>query len=149
MLKSSSDNRTIKETGFTDPSVFLSVNVWGPVYFAVSGFNAIKFLQSENISVLTEALRYRKQLSTSLIAVGDIIISKSFDKLVKERDVKVFTKRWRDGSQTQQYGESGTGYLGGNFKIPTDFDQKKLDKDIKELLHFVLWQQLRKDKTII
>ena len=36
MLKSSSDNRTIKETGFTGPSVFLSVNVRGPVYFAVS-----------------------------------------------------------------------------------------------------------------
>ena len=36
MLKSSSDNRTIKETGFTGPSVFLSVNVPGPVYFAVS-----------------------------------------------------------------------------------------------------------------
>ena len=36
MLKSSSDNRTIKETGFTGPIVFLSVNVRGPVYFAVS-----------------------------------------------------------------------------------------------------------------
>ena len=36
MLKFSSDNRTIKETGFTGPSVFLSVNVRGPVYFAVS-----------------------------------------------------------------------------------------------------------------
>ena len=36
MLKSSSDNRTIKETGFTGPNVFLSVNVRGPVYFAVS-----------------------------------------------------------------------------------------------------------------
>ena len=36
MLKSSSDNRTIKETCFTGPIVFLSVNVRGPVYFAVS-----------------------------------------------------------------------------------------------------------------
>ena len=35
MLKSSSDNRTMKETGFTGPRVFLSVNVRGPVYFAV------------------------------------------------------------------------------------------------------------------
>ena len=39
--------------------------------------------------------------STSLIAVG-----KSFDKLVKARDVKVSTKQWRDGSQTQRYGRS-------------------------------------------
>ena len=39
MLKSSSDNRTIKETGFTGASVFLSVNVRGPVYFAVSAFS--------------------------------------------------------------------------------------------------------------
>ena len=58
------------------------------------GFNTVKFLQSENnIFVLTDALRYHKQLSTSLIAVGDIIIGKSFDKLVKARDVKVSTKR--------------------------------------------------------
>ena len=62
-----------------------------------------------NIFVLTEALRYHKQLSISLIAVGDIIIGKSFDKLVKARDVKVSTKRWRDWSQTQRYGGSGTG----------------------------------------
>ena len=60
------------------------------------GFNAIKFLQSENIFVLTEALRYHKQLSTSLIVVGDIIIGKSFDKLVKARGVKVSTKWWCD-----------------------------------------------------
>ena len=72
--------------------------------------NTIKFLQSENIFVLTEALRYHKQLSTSLIAVGDIIIGKSFDKLVKARDVKVSTKRWRGRSQTQRYGGCGTGY---------------------------------------
>ena len=56
------------------------------------GFNAIKFLQSENIFVLTEALRYHKQLSTSLIVVGDIIIGKSFDKLVKATGVQVSTK---------------------------------------------------------
>ena len=61
--------------------------------FKFIGFNVIKFLQSENIFVLTEALRYHKQLSTSLIAVGDIIIGKSFDKLVKARDVKVSMKR--------------------------------------------------------
>ena len=58
---------------------------------------------------MTEALRYHKLLSTSLIAVGDIIIGKSFDKHVKARDVKVSRKRWRDGSQTQGYGRSGTG----------------------------------------
>ena len=57
------------------------------------GFDAIKFLQSENIFVLTEALRYHKQLSTSLIAVGDIIIGKSFDKLVKARDDDVLDHR--------------------------------------------------------
>ena len=73
------------------------------------GFNTMKFLQSENIFVLAEALRYHKQLSPSLIAVGDIIIGKSFDKLVKARDVRVATKRWRDRSQTQRYGGSGTG----------------------------------------
>ena len=78
-------------------------------HFKFIGFNTIKFLQSENIFVLTEVLRYHKQLSTSLIAVGDIIIGKSFDKLVKARDVKVSTKRWRDRSQTQRYGGSGTG----------------------------------------
>ena len=42
--------------------------------------------------------------------MGDNIIGKSFDKLVKARDVKVSTKRWRDGSQTQRYGGSGKGY---------------------------------------
>ena len=42
MLKSSSDNRTIKETGFTGPSVFLSVNVRGPVYFAVSALATLR-----------------------------------------------------------------------------------------------------------
>ena len=80
------------------------------IHLKFIGFNTIKFLQSENIFVLTEALRYHKQLSTSLIAVGDIIIGKSFDKLVKAMDVKVSTKRWRDRSQTQRYGGSGTGY---------------------------------------
>ena len=79
------------------------------IHLKFIGFNAIKFLQSENIFVLTKALRYHKQLSTSLIVVGDIIISKSFDKLVKARDVKVSTERWCDGSQTQRYGGSGTG----------------------------------------
>ena len=69
----------------------------------------MKFLQSENIFVLTEALRYHKQLSTSLIAVGGIIMGKSFYELAKARYVKVSTKRWRDGSQTQRYGGSGTG----------------------------------------
>ena len=59
--------------------------------------------------VLTEAWRYHKQLSTSSIAVGDIIIHKSFDKLVKARDVKVSTKLLRDGSHTQRYGGFGTG----------------------------------------
>ena len=59
--------------------------------------------------MLTKALRYHKHLSTSLIAVGDIIIGKSLDELAKTRDVKVSTKRWRDGSQTQRYGGSGTG----------------------------------------
>ena len=58
------------------------------IHLKFIGFNAVKFLQSENIFVLTEALRYHKQLSTSLIAVGDIIIGKSCDKLVKARDVK-------------------------------------------------------------
>ena len=81
------------------------------IHLKFIGFNTIKFLQSENIFELTEALRYHKQLSTSLIAVGDIIIGKSFDKLVKARDVKVSTKQWRDRSQTQQYGGSGTGYF--------------------------------------
>ena len=70
------------------------------IHLKFIGFNAIKFLQSENIFVLTEALQYHKQLSTSLIVVGDIIIGKSFDKLVKATDVKVSTKRWCDGSQT-------------------------------------------------
>ena len=81
------------------------------IHLKFIGFNTIKFLQSENIFVLTEALRYPKLLSTSLIAVGDIIIGKSFDKLVKARDVKVSTKRWHDRSQTQQYGGSGMGYF--------------------------------------
>ena len=80
------------------------------IHLKFIGFNEIKFLRSENIFVLTEALRYHKQRSTSLIGAGDIIIGKSFDKLVKVRDVKVSTKRWRDGSQTQRYGGSGTGY---------------------------------------
>ena len=63
------------------------------IHLKFIGFNTIKFLQSGNIFVLTEALRYHKQLSTSLIVVGDVIIDKSFDKLVKARDVKVSTKR--------------------------------------------------------
>ena len=58
------------------------------IHFKFIGFNGIKFLQSKNIFVLTEALRYHKQLSTSFIVVGDIIIGKSFDKLVKARDCK-------------------------------------------------------------
>ena len=80
------------------------------IHLEFIGFNAIKFLQSENIFVLTEALRYHKQLSKSLVVVGDIIIGKSFDKPVKAGDIKVSTKRWRDRSQTQRYGGSGTGY---------------------------------------
>ena len=79
------------------------------IHLKFIGFNTIKFLQPENIFVLAKALRYHKQLSTSLIAVGDIIIGKSFDKLVKARDIKVSTKRWCDRSQTQRYGGSGTG----------------------------------------
>ena len=63
------------------------------IHLKFIGFNAIKFLQSENIFVLTEALRYHKQLSISLIAVGGIIIGKSFYKLAKAMDVKVSTKR--------------------------------------------------------
>ena len=46
------------------------------------------------------------------------IIGKSFDKLVKARDVKVSTKRWRDRSQTQRYGGSGTGYHDVSHKLP-------------------------------
>ena len=42
---------------------------------------------------------------------GGIIIGKLLDKLVKATEVKVSTKRWRGGSQTQRYGGSGTGYL--------------------------------------
>ena len=79
------------------------------IHLKFIGFNAIKFLQSESIFVLTEALPYNKQLSASLIAVGDIIIGKSSDKLVKAMDVKVSMKRWRDGSQTQRYGGSVKG----------------------------------------
>ena len=79
------------------------------IHLKFFGFNAIQFPQSENTFVLTEALRYHKYLSTSLIAGGDIFISKSLDKLIKTRDVKVSTKQWRDGSQTQWYGGSGTG----------------------------------------
>ena len=79
------------------------------IHLKFIGFNAIKLLQSKNIFVLTEALQYHQQLSTSLIVVGDIINGKSFDKLVKATDVKISTKRWRDGSQTQRYGGSGTG----------------------------------------
>ena len=79
------------------------------IHLKFIGFNTIKFLQSENIFVLAEALRYYKQLSTSLIVMGDIIIGKSFDKLVKATGVKISTKRWRDGSQTQRYGGTGTG----------------------------------------
>ena len=63
------------------------------IHLKFIGYNAIKLLQSENIFVLTEALRYHKQLSMSLIVVGDIVIGKSFDKLVKATDVKVSTKR--------------------------------------------------------
>ena len=89
--------------------VSLEAHFVAMIHLKFIGFNAIKFLQSENIFVLTEALQYHKQLSISLIAVGDIIVRKSFDKFVKVRDVKVSTKRWRDGSQTQRYGGSGTG----------------------------------------
>ena len=46
MLKSFSDNRTIKETGFTGPSVFLLVNVRGPVYFAVSEMPSYQYRKS-------------------------------------------------------------------------------------------------------
>ena len=66
-------------------------------------------MQSSFCNPKTELLRYHKQLSTSLIAVGDIIIGKSFDKLVKARDVKISSKQWRDWLQTQRYGGSGTG----------------------------------------
>ena len=90
-------------------TVSLEAHFVATIHLKFIGFNAIKFLQSENIFVLTEVLRYHKQLSTSLIAAGDIIIGKQFDKLVKARDVKVSTKQWRDGSQTQRYGGSGTG----------------------------------------
>ena len=53
----------------------------------------IKLLQSENKFMLTNALRNNKQLNTSLIVMGDIIIGKSFDKLVKMGDIKVSTKQ--------------------------------------------------------
>ena len=81
------------------------------IHLAFIGFNVINFLKSENIFVLTETLWYHKQLSTSLIVVGDIIIGKSLDKLVMARGVKVPTKRWRGGSQTQRYGGSDTVYF--------------------------------------
>ena len=71
------------------------------IHLKLIGFNAIESLQSKNTCALTEALRHHKHLSTSLIAVGAIIIDKSFDKLVKTRGVKVSMKGWRDGSQTQ------------------------------------------------
>ena len=80
-----------------------------PIQLKFIGFNAIENLQSEKTFVLTKAVRYHKHLSTSLIAVGDIIIGKSLDKLEKTRDVNVSTKLWRDGSQTQRYGGSDTG----------------------------------------
>ena len=88
-----------------------NVHFVATIHLKFIGFNAINFLKSENIFVLTETLRYHKQLSTSIIAVGDVIIGKSFDKLVTARGVKVSTKRWRGGSQTQRYGGSGTGYF--------------------------------------
>ena len=62
--------------------------LWPRFTLSLLVLNAIKFLQTENIFVLTEALQYHKQLSTSLIAVGDIIIGNSFDKLVKAKEVK-------------------------------------------------------------
>ena len=74
-------------------TVSLEAHFMATIHLKFIGFNVIKFLQSENIFVLTEALRYHKQLSTSSIVVGDIIIGKSFDKLVKARGVKVSTKR--------------------------------------------------------
>ena len=40
----------------------------------VFGFDAIELLISEKTFVSVDALRYHKHLSTSLIAVGDIII---------------------------------------------------------------------------
>ena len=46
--------------------------------------------------MLTKALCYNTHLSTSLIVMGDIIIGKPFDKLVKMGDIKVSTKQWRD-----------------------------------------------------
>ena len=79
------------------------------IHLKLIGFIAIEFQQSENTFVLSEALRYHKHYSTNLIAVGDIIIFKPLDKLVETRDVKVSTKGWHDGSQTPQYGGSGTG----------------------------------------
>ena len=57
-----------------------------------------------------KALWYHKHFSTSLIVVGDSSIWKSFDKVTKMRNAKVSTKWWRDRSQTQRYGGSGTGY---------------------------------------
>ena len=151
--------------------VSLEAHFVATIHLKFIGFNAIKFLQSENILVLTEALRYHKQFSidlarngnsgcaneilgcakyqfwwkspwkwknlgnfrvcnwlnclcktqvhgwlaktmqfsTSFFVMGDIIIGKSFDKLVKATGVKISAKRWRDGSQTQRYGGSGTG----------------------------------------
>ena len=74
-------------------TVSLEAHFVAAIHLKFIGFNAVKFLQSENILVLAEALRYHKQLSTSLIVVGGIIIGKSFDKLAKARDVKVSTKR--------------------------------------------------------
>ena len=58
------------------------------VIWTFIGFNAIELLQSEKTFVLSKALWYRKHLSMSLIAVGDIIIWISLDKFVKTRDVK-------------------------------------------------------------
>ena len=82
--------------------------LWPWIHLNFISFNAVEFLQSENTFVMTVALRYGKHLSTSVTAVGDMIIGKSLDKFVKVRDVKVSTKRWC-GSQTQQYSGSGTG----------------------------------------
>ena len=68
------------------------------------GFNDIVLLQTQTICVLTKASLYHKHLSTSLFAVGDLIIWKSLHKLAKKINIKVATKQWRDGSQTQWHG---------------------------------------------
>ena len=79
---------------------FVGAHVLVTIDLKFIDFKVISILQSENASVSIKALWYHKHLSISSIVVGYSSIWKSFDKIMKTRDVKVSTKGWRDRPQT-------------------------------------------------